>query len=187
MKKKLLNASNHSAAVLKGLIDKNILEIENIEDSRIKDVSEPSKKMPILSKFQENACNEVNQYFKKGSSLLLHGVTGSGKTEIYIKLIDQQLKNNKKVLYLLPEIAITTQIIQRLQSFFGNRVGVYHSRFNLGERTRVELEITTRECSLKKRFVPFYSIKSTYNTIYNFHIITHFITNWITKSKYFFP
>ena len=137
LKKKLLNASNHSAAVLKGLIDKNILEIENIEDSRIKDVSEPSKKMPILSKFQENACNEVNQYFKKGSSLLLHGVTGSGKTEIYIKLIDQQLKNNKKVLYLLPEIAITTQIIQRLQSFFGNRVGVYHSRFNLGERTEL--------------------------------------------------
>ncbi|MDC6470953.1 primosomal protein N', partial [Flavobacteriales bacterium] len=137
LKKKLLNASNHSAAVLKGLIDKNILEIENIEDSRIKDVSEPSKKMPILSKFQENACNEVNKYFKKGSSLLLHGVTGSGKTEIYIQLIGQQLKNNKKVLYLLPEIAITTQIIQRLQSFFGNRVGVYHSRFNLGERTEL--------------------------------------------------
>lgn len=137
LKKKLLNASNHSAAVLKGLIDKNILELENIEDSRIKDVSEPSKKMPILSKFQENAFNEVNQYFKKGSSLLLHGVTGSGKTEIYIQLIGQQLKNNKKVLYLLPEIAITTQIIQRLQSFFGNRVGIYHSRFNLGERTEL--------------------------------------------------
>ena len=137
MKKKLLNASNHSAAVLKRLIDKNILELENIEDSRIKDVSEPSKKMPILSHFQENAFNEVNQYFKNVSSLLLHGVTGSGKTEIYIKLIDQQLKNNKKVLYLLPEIAITTQIIQRLQSFFGNRVGVYHSRFNLAERTEL--------------------------------------------------
>ena len=68
---------------------------------------------------------------------MLHGVTGSGKTEIYIHLINQQLQKNKKVLYLLPEIAITTQIIQRLQSYFGKRVGVYHSRFNISERTEL--------------------------------------------------
>ena len=137
IKKKLLNDSSMSAAVLKGLIDKNILEIENIEDSRIKDVTKILKKMPKLSNFQSMAFKEIDNYFKTGTSLLLHGVTGSGKTEIYIQLIAQQLKKNKKILYLLPEIAITTQIIQRLQSFFGNRVGVYHSRFNLAERTEL--------------------------------------------------
>ena len=137
IKKKLLSDSNLSAAVLKGLIDKNILEIENIEDSRIKDLSNISKKMPVLSDSQSLAFKKVDNYFKNGTSLLLHGVTGSGKTEIFIQLIDQQLKKNKKVLYLLPEIAITTQIIQRLQSFFGNRVGVYHSRFSLAERTEL--------------------------------------------------
>ena len=107
-----------SAAVLKGLIDKNILEIENIEDSRIKDVDNISKKMPNLSDFQSTALKKIDNYFKNGTSLLLHGVTGSGKTEIYIQLIAKQLKNKKKILYLLPEIAITTQIIQRLQSFW---------------------------------------------------------------------
>ena len=71
---------------------------------------------------------------QKDKKVLLHGVTGSGKTEIYIHLIEKQLKKNKKVLYLLPEIAITTQIIQRLQSYFGKKVGVYHSRFNISER-----------------------------------------------------
>jgi primosomal protein N' (replication factor Y) len=137
IKKKLLSDSNLSAAVLKGLVDKNILEIENIEHSRIKDVSNISKKMPNLSDFQSIALKKIDNYFKNGTSLLLHGVTGSGKTEIYIQLIAQQLKKNKKILYLLPEIAITTQIIQRLQSFFGNRVGVYHSRFSLAERTEL--------------------------------------------------
>ncbi len=137
VKKKLLRDSNLSAAVLKGLVDKNILEIENIEDSRIKDVSNISKKMPNLSDLQSIAFNKIENYFKNGTSLLLHGVTGSGKTEIYIQLIAQELKKNKKILYLLPEIAITTQIIQRLQSFFGNRVGVYHSRFSLAERTEL--------------------------------------------------
>jgi primosomal protein N' (replication factor Y) len=137
IKKKLLSDSNLSAAVLKGLVDKNILEIENIEDSRIKDVSNISKKMPNLSDLQSIAFNKIENYFKNGTSLLLHGVTGSGKTEIYIQLIAQELKKNKKILYLLPEIAITTQIIQRLQSFFGNRVGVYHSRFSLAERTEL--------------------------------------------------
>ena len=137
IKKKLLSDSNLSAAVLKGLIDKNILEIENIEDSRIKDVSKISKKMPNLSDFQSIAFKKIDNYFKTGTSLLLHGVTGSGKTEIYIQLIAEQLKKQKKILYLLPEIAITTQIIQRLQSFFGNRVGVYHSRFSIAERTEL--------------------------------------------------
>ena len=137
IKKKLLSDSNLTAAVLKGLVDKNILEIENIEDSRIKDVTKTSKKMPDLSDLQSIAFNKIENYFKNGTSLLLHGVTGSGKTEIYIQLIAQELKKNKKILYLLPEIAITTQIIQRLQSFFGNRVGVYHSRFSLAERTEL--------------------------------------------------
>ena len=93
--------------------------------------------MPLLSKIQFSALEAINFNFKESKNVLLHGVTGSGKTEIYIHLINQQLQKNKKVLYLLPEIAITTQIIQRLQSYFGKRVGVYHSRFNISERTEL--------------------------------------------------
>ena len=93
--------------------------------------------MPLLSKYQLLSLKAIKKIFKENKNVLLHGVTGSGKTEIYFHLIDEQLKQNKKVLYLLPEIAITTQIIQRLQSYFGKRVGVYHSRLNISERTEL--------------------------------------------------
>ena len=136
-KKKLLHQSSASAGILKALIDKQILIAENEIIGRIQDSVANKDIMPLLSKIQFSALEAINFNFKESKNVLLHGVTGSGKTEIYIHLINQQLQKNKKVLYLLPEIAITTQIIQRLQSYFGKRVGVYHSRFNLSERTEL--------------------------------------------------
>ena len=136
-KKKLLTSSSSSPAVLKGLIDKKILIQYEEEIGRISGFKGETKKLPELSSAQHTAFESVTTLFIENQKVLLHGVTGSGKTEIYIHLIEQQLKNKKKVLYLLPEIAITTQIIQRLQSYFGNRVGIYHSRFSMAERTEL--------------------------------------------------
>lgn len=137
LKKKLLKESASSEGVLKALLDKGILITENAAVGRIRDSSVSKFNMPVLSKDQQISLNTINLNFKEDRKVLLHGVTGSGKTEIYIHLINEQLQQNKKVLYLLPEIAITTQIIQRLQSYFGKRVGVYHSRFNISERTEL--------------------------------------------------
>ena len=95
------------------------------------------KELPNLSSLQNTALENIKSNFDNHKKVLLHGVTGSGKTEIYIHLIQQQINQRRKVLYLLPEIAITTQIIQRLQSYFGNRVGIYHSRFSMAERTEL--------------------------------------------------
>lgn len=137
LKKKLLNAADASPSVLNSLIDRGVLVSEDNKVGRIIDNNATKIKMPILSNHQKKAEKEVSSLFAKDQKVLLHGVTGSGKTEIYIHLIEKQLKKNKKVLYLLPEIAITTQIIQRLQSYFGKKVGVYHSRFNISERTEL--------------------------------------------------
>ena len=90
-----------------------------------------------LASFQQKALLEIKESFNDKDVCLLHGVTSSGKTELYIKLIEEQLKQGKQVLYLLPEIALTTQIIKRLQKHFGNTVGITHSHLNNGERVEV--------------------------------------------------
>ena len=134
----LLKKANSSAAVLKGLVEKNILLIEQQSSSRIKDFSiGDAVKMPELSIHQNEANTAINESFSANKTVLLHGVTGSGKTEIYIHQIQAQLDKGKQVLYLLPEIAITTQIIQRLKNYFGTKVGVYHSKFSSNERVEV--------------------------------------------------
>ncbi len=134
----LLKKSNSSSAVLKGLIDKNILEIEEQNSSRIEDIGiVDDVVMPNLSSHQSDANQTINESFKFNRTVLLHGVTGSGKTEIYIHQIQDQIDKGKQVLYLLPEIAITTQIIQRLKRYFGAKVGVYHSKFSSNERVEV--------------------------------------------------
>ncbi|MBM78114.1 MAG: primosomal protein N', partial [Crocinitomicaceae bacterium] len=134
----LLKKANSSAAVLKGLVEKNILLIEQQSSSRIKDFSIGDEvKIPNLSIHQSDANQLINKSFSANKTVLLHGVTGSGKTEIYIHQIQAQLDKGKQVLYLLPEIAITTQIIQRLKSYFGAKVGVYHSKFSSNERVEV--------------------------------------------------
>ena len=94
-----------------------------------------------LSTAQSKAYHSIYNNFKEKDVVLLHGVTSSGKTEIYVKLIKQTIANGEQVLFLLPEIALTTQIINRLRKYFGDQVGVYHSKFNQHERVEVWNEV----------------------------------------------
>lgn len=136
-KSKLAKAENVSPSSLQTLIKKGILKSEERVVSRLVDVTMDSAAEVSLSEPQEHAYQEIMQRFEQFPVTLLHGVTGSGKTEIYIKLIDEVLKQGKQVLYLLPEIALTSQIVNRLRKYFGDRVGVYHSRFNEYERVEI--------------------------------------------------
>jgi primosomal protein N' (replication factor Y) (superfamily II helicase) len=99
----------------------------------------------VLSGHQEEGLQQIQQQFEKHNVVLLHGVTSGGKTEIYIKLIEETLQKGKRVLYLLPEIALTTHIISRLRKYFGNEIGVYHSKYNSDERAEVWDNIANRE------------------------------------------
>lgn len=133
-KKQLMDTSGVSPAVLSELVRKGILEIYDFEVSRF-DYGETDFDSAFkLNEYQQKAYGEVIQSFKEKDVTLLHGVTSSGKTEIYIQLIKDVLNEGKQVLYLLPEIALTTQITNRLKSVFGNKLAVYHSKFNDNER-----------------------------------------------------
>ncbi|MCP4312818.1 MAG: primosomal protein N', partial [Bacteroidetes bacterium] len=96
----------------------------------------PGKAFPLTEE-QQKGLNEIKEQFLSQQAVLLHGVTSSGKTELYIHLIGEMLDQGKQVLYLLPEIALTTQIIQRIQRVFGNRVGIFHSRYSDSDRVHV--------------------------------------------------
>lgn len=135
-KKEVITRSGASEGVLKGLVDKGYVELFEIETDRLPDVRASVTKKP-LNQAQETGLNEIYLHFKQKNVVLLHGVTASGKTELYIRLIAEQLKAGKQVLYLLPEIALTSQIIDRLTEVFGNRAGVYHSKFNDAERVEI--------------------------------------------------
>jgi len=137
VKSELLQGANASLASLKSLVDKGILRIETEAVSRLKTVEEKANQGVSLSEDQDAAYQAISTSFEHKKPALLHGVTGSGKTEVYIKLIEDSLKQGKQVLYLLPEIALTSQIIHRLQRYFGNQVAVFHSRFNQNERVEV--------------------------------------------------
>jgi primosomal protein N' (replication factor Y) (superfamily II helicase) len=105
--------------------------------SRFEKVSDATLEFKALNSAQEIALKEIRSNFIDKQVSLLHGVTGSGKTEIYVELIREQLEQGKQVLYLLPEIALTTQLIQRLSAYFGEMIGVYHSKFNQNERVEI--------------------------------------------------
>lgn len=138
VKKTVLEKSvNASASVLKSLAKKEVLEIYERKEGRIQDVDADRKKETVLSEAQQTAYDQVNEKFEEKAVVYLHGVTSSGKTEIYVKLIQEAIDQGKQVLYLLPEIALTTQIITRLQKYFGKKVGIYHSRFNQNERVEI--------------------------------------------------
>jgi primosomal protein N' (replication factor Y) len=133
----LQKQSGLDASVIKALADKDVLVIEKIEVDRITYEGDQSEVLHELSEEQANALVEIKANWKEKDINLLYGITGSGKTEVYIHLIEEQIKLGKQVLYLLPEIALTSQIIRRLQKHFGSLVGVYHSRFNLNERAEI--------------------------------------------------
>ena len=134
----LEQASAGSKAVIKTLIDKGILEEYFIRTDRVNyEGSESSLELNALNEFQHKALDEILQSFDKNKVTLLHGVTSSGKTEVYVKLIEDCIQSGKQALYLLPEIALTTQLIARLQEFFGEKVSVYHSKYTVQERVEV--------------------------------------------------
>lgn len=125
-----------SASSVKALIDKKIFIEHWIEESRLQS-AEVEKNERILTSIQKQAVQNIHQVWQSKQTCLLYGETGSGKTEIYIELMKEQVTQGKQVLYLVPEIALTTQLIQRLKKVFGNQVYVYHSRFSENERTEV--------------------------------------------------
>lgn len=133
----LLAKSHTDSSVITRMIEKNIFEQVRAEVSRLGSFYADEKAEVILSKAQETAFSALKAALNEKPVVLLQGVTGSGKTEIYIKLIEEQLKAGKQSLFLLPEIALTAQIINRLKNYFGSVLGVYHSKFNLHERVEI--------------------------------------------------
>lgn len=126
-----------STSVIKALEKKGIFEIEKRVISRIKPVDIKEFEELPLSKAQQFALEEIETFFKTKKQVLLHGITGSGKTQIYIELIKKVIEKGGQVLYLLPEIGLTTQIVNRLRQVFKDQVGVYHSKLNHHERVEV--------------------------------------------------
>ncbi len=136
-KKQLQDRAGVSAAVVNALIKKNVLtELEKTVD-RVLQEAEEGKPLLDLSPEQLVALESVRSHLDNGKTTLLHGVTSSGKTELYARLIQERLEQGKQCLYLVPEIALTTQLIARLRNFFKEKVLVYHSNYNLNERLEV--------------------------------------------------
>ena len=134
----LQNAANASDAVLRQLIQRNFLELYHREVGRLNTSGEyhPERIQP-LSPAQQAAEDSIREQFNTKNVVLLHGVTSSGKTEIYIHLIKKAIDEGKQVLYLLPEIALTVQMTRRLQNVFGSRLGIYHSKYSDAERVEI--------------------------------------------------
>ena len=126
-----------SDGVIKALIEKDVFRVQEKIESRFSfDYDSPENQF-LLSAEQSRAYKEIKEAFKDKPVTLLYGVTSSGKTQIYIKLIEEYLEKGQQVLYLLPEIALTAQIIDRLQHYFGNKIAVYHSKFNDNEKAEI--------------------------------------------------
>ncbi len=136
-KAQLLSQPGTTEAILSILRVKGIMEVYKYEIGRLNTAEQAVSQQLPLSESQQTAFNEINDIFREKSVCLLHGVTSSGKTEVYIRLIREQLAQGKQVLYLLPEIALTTQITNRLRRIFGSELGVYHSRFPDTERVEI--------------------------------------------------
>lgn len=144
----LLKKSTASLAQLKGLIDKGILIAEKRSTDRIHYGSKSIELNFTLSAAQEKAFKQVKTQLDEKKVCLLHGVTASGKTQIYTKLIEEQIREGKQVLYMLPEIALTAQIIRRLQEYFGGHIAIYHSKFNANERVEIWNKVKTGEIKI---------------------------------------
>lgn len=137
-KEELMNESHCTAAVVKALIDRGILFTYELEIGRLNTNGESHLDLiKPLSLAQQDAYNGILMQMMKKDVVLLHGVTSSGKTEIYIHLIRKTIEEHKQVLYLLPEIALTVQIMERLHRVFGDRLGIYHSKYSDAERVEI--------------------------------------------------
>ena len=136
-KHKLLEAADVTANIYKQLQDKGILETYEVEIGRLDTSQQTVAPLNSLNAAQQRALEEIKESFTQKNVTLLHGVTSAGKTEVYMHLITEALEQGRQVLYLLPEIALTKQIIERLRRVFGNRIGLYHSKFSDAERVEI--------------------------------------------------
>ncbi|MEN8884158.1 MAG: primosomal protein N' [Flavobacteriaceae bacterium] len=134
--KDLETASGASSSTIKALVDKHVFEFYQVKTDRISYKGETND-LKALNEFQAQALQEIKTSFETKEVTLLHGITSSGKTEVYTKLIQDTLDDGKQALFLLPEIALTTQIIVRLQNYFGNQISVFHSKYSMNERVEV--------------------------------------------------
>ena len=148
VKANLLKKASASDAQLKGLVSKNILRIEKRNIDRIHYLPRDIKIEFELTAAQATAYGQLVKGLEEKPVCLLHGVTSSGKTLLYVKLIEQYLKQGKQVLYMLPEIALTSQIIRRLQKHFGGYIGIYHSKFSQNERVEIWNKVKTGELKI---------------------------------------
>lgn len=135
--RKDLEEQGCSLSAMNTLEKNGIIRFERLEISRIQAAQNNTLKFPELSQGQLDAFSSIQDQLLTKETVLLHGITGSGKTEIYIHLIKQALEKGKQILFLIPEIALTTQLIERLTVYFGKQIGVYHSRFNSNERVEI--------------------------------------------------
>ncbi len=133
----LIEESGASSAIIKTLIDKSVLEAYFIQTDRVVYSGETTGVMQELNEYQVKAFQAIKATFKTHIVTLLHGVTSSGKTEIYVKLIQEVIAQGQQVLYLVPEIALTTQLVGRLQNYFGEKIAVFHSKYSTHERVEV--------------------------------------------------
>lgn len=159
----LLKKSDASDVQLKGLIDKGILRIEKRSVDRLhyapKDVLIDFE----LTSSQQDAFEKLKAAFREKQVSLLHGITSSGKTHVYIKLIEEYIRRGEQVLYMLPEIALTSQIIRRLQKHFGGYIGIYHSKFSQNERVEIWNKVKSGEMKIvlgarSSLFLPFFNL-----------------------------
>lgn len=137
LKKELLLRTSATSSVFKALVDKKIFEVHKRDVNRFASGGDIPTELPKLSSVQLKAYNEIVEGWKDKSVMLLHGVTGSGKTEIYAHLMQAVLQQGNQVLYLVPEISLTTQLTTRLRSIFGDRLLIYHSKFSDSERVDI--------------------------------------------------
>ncbi len=135
--KKLTETANSTTAIVKALIDKEIFEEYYLQEDRVNFKGKSGENQLKLSVAQQTAFEAIQENLTQKEVCLLHGVTSSGKTEIYTKLIEEYIATGKQVLYLLPEIALTTQLVGRLREHFGNKVAVFHSKYSNNERVEV--------------------------------------------------
>jgi len=164
-KEQLLEESNANAAALKSLTEKDIFSIIKHPVSRLADNEDHFDANFVLSDAQQKAFDQIKDGFNTKDVVLLHGVTASGKTQIYIKLIEDAIRKSEgQVLFLLPEIALTTQIVERIKKYFGNTIGVYHSKFNNNERVEIWNKVRTGAFKVvlgarSAVFLPFQNLK----------------------------
>jgi len=136
-RQQLLEESNCGQAALKSLLDKDIFSLRKKAVSRLQDESDELILNFKLSDAQNTALTSIQNEFQSKDVVLLHGITASGKTQVYIRLIEEAIATGGQVLFLLPEIALTTQIVERIRRYFGDAIGVYHSKFNDNERVEI--------------------------------------------------